>query len=184
MKDAPERKQFRLTKFRLRENKGVEAWWEQEIGDGGTTTFEENHRKRSIVRHADLDEAADKLKEHILNVFEISASMESKITILGATLSGKDEKAQILITAKMDVIDGRPVALNTPNILFTDPSYDKSNDLKKIAKELENEIFAYFFKEKLGQATLGFGKEKPKKKTKMDADQEEALAEEGMRAVK
>lgn len=156
------RKDFRLVKLNLLSNKGVEARFETKENMGGDAVLAENKKKLKAVRHPHLDDACEKFLDHIIEVVGLKPEAAEDIEMIGISVSGKNESEGVVISAKMDVLNGRVISINTPNILFDDPDYNERESVKKLTslqslvKSVENEVYGYFFEDKLAQQTIGF----------------------------
>lgn len=108
-----------------------------------------------------LVEAADfgGTKAQIKQAAEFFDNMVSRIEVRGVTLSGKDEKAGILISASFDVADGYSVIINSPRIKFAGRTFGFEVELGCIAADIEREVYAFLFEGKRAQLSV-FGGEK------------------------
>lgn len=91
--------------------------------------------------------------------------LESKITVTGVSVSGKEENKGLIITAKLKTETGQEVAINSQRIKFNGTKYGFEEDLESLITDLEQEVFEYVINSKQAQIEMAFDDE-PDGKTK------------------
>jgi hypothetical protein len=122
--------------------------------------------------HPDLQYALRLLKPHVVAICEmpeadlinvdepseddLSSTLE-KIIITGYSISGKDESAGAVITAKRLLKTGHTLNITTPGIKFSDETvdgYPHGASLDSVIKRCNYEVDAYLFEQKWGMKQL------------------------------
>lgn len=82
--------------------------------------------------------------------------LESKITVTGIGVSGKEDNRGLIILAKLKTETGHEVAINTQRIKFDGTKYGFEEDLETLVVDLESEVYEYVVNNKQAQLEMGF----------------------------
>jgi hypothetical protein len=175
---------FTLSKVKRFPNGGLEAHFITEERDGSEIYQDTHIKKCTKVQHKDLDAALDRLRPHMSRVMGdhwIKAVMtstelkegekkafdqlqkiidsglktqEDKIEITGISISGKEEKRNVIITAKRYMDNKKVIAINSPLIALNGTVFGFEVDLQQDIDEIIEETEAYLFKGKKAQLDL------------------------------
>ena len=164
---------FSLKKVKLREDKGLQVTYTEKITTGDNIHWLEKTMTSTIQRHPNIDKVADRLRIHVARMYallgvglykaeteftgkekKIFDQLIEEVEVVGVTLSGYDDTAGAIVSAKRKVLDDQVVVMNTPNIQFEAPGYEFGFDLKETIEELTEEIFEYIFHRKFAQLEL------------------------------
>lgn len=167
---------FRLGKAKVSLEQ-IYCEYTEKVTNGGIDTVLEHTIKAKQQPHPDMLEEFAKLKDCILDVYHLDAGynlglkylkkgdqklkaetglaeLKEKLTITGISLSGSDDDASVIITAKMESKTGKVIALNSPLINLSNDQLGYELALEEIIDDIKREIHAYLFGNKRAQLNM------------------------------
>ncbi len=166
------RKHFSLTKVKmLKDNRGVETTYQRVKQDSGVSSVETSSVISHVVPHPDLIKAIEGLSRFAVHVCGLTKYLdapevgqeysERSIQAIteayaptGLCLNGADAKRKAMITGVWNCFGNYKISLNTPNILLESEQFEIEEELMEAVEKIENETFAYLFKNKRSQMDL------------------------------
>lgn len=171
---------FTLNKVKVK-GQGLEAHWETEETKGAEVYHDKNNRKSDRVPHEDLSNILRVFRGYMAQVHYYSVinelvdskvflatpaqikilknkykDLESKISITGISISGKDDNKGIIITATLKTGTGHVTAINSQRLKYNGTHYGFEEDLENLITDLESEVFEYIINGKAAQLEMAF----------------------------
>lgn len=137
--------------------------WNEELTEQNIDN--EVTKKSGSIVHADLVEAFDKLKAHLvciceqpeaaeideIGIYDFEASKLENYVITGYTLSGTDENRGVSIVGQKLLKTGQVLNISAPFTKFEDDDiYEHGGDLLSTIQGCNYEVHEYLFKDKWG----------------------------------
>lgn len=167
---------FRLTKAKVSLEQ-IYCEFTENVTNGGIDTVIDHTIKAKQQPHPDMLEEFAKLKDCILDVYHLDAGfnlglkylkkgeqkikaeaglaeLKDKLTITGILLSGTEDDASVVITAKMESKTGKVIALNSPLINLSNEQLGYELALEEIIDDIKREVHAYLFGNKRAQLNM------------------------------
>lgn len=172
------RKHFSLSQVKiLKDNRGLEVKYQIVKMDSGISTNETSSVSSHGVPHPDLLKAIENLSQYAvqgcglvkyLNAPEVMQEYGEKAlreaidsyAPTGICINGQDSKRKAMITGVWNCHGNYKISLNTPNILLESDQFEFEDELNISVDEIEDEVFAYLFKNKRSQLELFNASEK------------------------
>lgn len=184
MPRVPKKENFTLKKAKLLKGGGMEIHYASiftEDGDdqvhGETVSITKHDR-----RHPDVDEAAGKLKKHLLHgaghlsvvnnyikklsppdkkSFEASKKKLLEVefentAVTTVSYSGADHMFGVIISGSYKSFQGSKVALNTPRIVFSQDAIGIEKEVEELCEALSDECYEFLFNSKQWQPEIDF----------------------------
>lgn len=171
------RKHFTLASIKImKDNRGVDVTYKSVKMDGGVSSVDTHSVTSCGVPHPELIGAIESLAQYsvqacglvkYLNSPEISKEYGQKALLetiesfspTGISISGQDAKKGAIITGVWNCFGNYKISLNTPRIMLDQQQFEFEDELNISVEEIEDEVFAYLFKNKRAQLGLFSGDE-------------------------
>lgn len=169
----PKEKEFTLKVFKLTNAQGAHVEWSYMYSKGNSGYIDTVKVDSGLIPHKNLLDRLKLMKDMVLrceeidyarkiiNIPGIKASKEveqaiegsirdlsSKIEVTGFTVSGKDDKQNLVITYKKIAGNKKVSGRSTTAILIKGNVYGFEQELEELLIELIREVYAYLYKDK------------------------------------
>lgn len=176
---TPSENAFALSKVKIIPGGGLDVHFEVEESCGAEVYRETYHLSSSKEIHPDLKKLFDQLKPIMARVYHLSffrSLMETldfkatkkqrelaeeafkevlgKLNVTGISLSGKDENVGVVLTGTFTADSNQKMAINSHRMKFSDTRYGFEEEMEEIIGNIENEVYAFLFKNKRAQLEL------------------------------
>lgn len=166
------RKHFSLSQVKImKENRGAEVKYEIVKMESGVATTETSSVSLNGVPHPDLLQAISNLSQYAVQVCGLTKYLDAPevgqdyaekalreiiqaYVPTGLCLNGQDAKRKAMITGVWNCFGNYKISLNTPNILLESDQFEFEDELNISVELIEDEVFAYLFKNKRAQLDL------------------------------
>lgn len=169
----PKEKEFNLKKFKLTDKKGTHVEWSYMFSKGNAGHEDSAKIDRTLIPHKQLLDRLKLMKDMVLRCEEIDyaknigkipgiklskeveqaiegsiINLSSKIEVTGFTISGKNDKRNVVITYKKISGNKKVAGRSTTAILLKGNIYGFEEELEELIEELHREVYAYLYKDK------------------------------------
>lgn len=190
------RKHFTLATIKImKDNRGVEVSYRSVKMDGGISSVDVHSVSSHGVPHPDLIKSIEKLSPYAVQACglvkylksdEISQEYAEKALSqaiesyapTGISINGQDAKKKAIITGVWGCFGNYKISMNTPNILIDQNQFEFEDELSISLQEIEDEVFAYLFKNKGAQLDIFHESASTKKRNSDDLEESELEEEE------
>lgn len=175
----PTKEKFSLSKVKLLKGGGLDVHYEVTEVVGNESYTNKYHVLSAKDIHPDLRNLFNDLRPIMGRVFNITsfktmmATPEFKATkeqtdiaesfadeclnnieVRGVSLSGQDDNVGVVLTGLFTVPNNQKTAVNSPRLKYNTETFGFEEELENIVCDIENEVYAFLFKEKKAQLSL------------------------------
>lgn len=102
----------------------------------------------------DLNDLLQSLRENVKEILFLTDEGVGNLDIHTVTLTGSGEKSGIVISAKLKVVSGNLVNLNTHNLFFSTSHYGFEEGIEDVSNRIADEVYKIIFESKTDEMTL------------------------------
>ena len=151
----PTRGNFTLVNVKLKDGTICATYQVQEVVKGLTYNSKHTVKNERLIT-SDLNNALLNFCSIAINVLKSNCylnmlSNDMDVYIKEIAQSGKAEKASVIITFNVPVLDYEYAIVKTPRLFYEKGSLDFEKELKDKINILEDEVYKYLFEEKCAE---------------------------------
>lgn len=175
----PTKEKFSLSKVKLLKDGGLDVHYEVTEVVGNECYTNKYHVLSAKDIHPDLRHLFNDLRPIMGRIFNITSflsmvetsdfkatkkqselsrdfadEMLKNIEVRGVSYSGQDDNVGVVLTGLFTVSSNQKTAINSPRLKFNTETFGFEEELEAIVADIENEVFAFLFKDKKAQLEL------------------------------
>lgn len=175
----PSEKAFALSKVKTLKGGGLDVHYEVTETIGNESYTNKYHVESAKDIHPDLWNCFGRLRPIMGRIFNITSflsmvetpdfkatkkqselsrdfadEMLKNIEVRGVSFSGQDDNVGVVLTGLFTVSNNQKTAINSPRLKFNTETFGFEEELEAIVADIENEVYAFLFKDKKAQLKL------------------------------
>lgn len=175
----PSEKAFALSKVKILKDGGLDVHYEVTETIGNESYTNKYHVESAKDIHPDLRDCFDRLRPIMGRIFNITSFLSmvetsdfkatkkqselsrdfadeilKNIEVRGVSFSGQDDNVGVVLTGLFTASNNQKTAINSPRLKFNTETFGFEEELEEIVADIENEVYAFLFKDKKAQLEL------------------------------